>query len=448
MCIAILSEGNVELPSTTVMKRCWRNNSDGAGYAYLTDKDEWHCKKGFKKWRAFKDAFDAEKFEPAHTVIIHFRVGTSGAMLTNNGGCHPDCTHPFPITNDEELLNKHEFITKNIIMHNGVHSRPTGPLSDSQIAVRDIADPLMPYWDDPKIKNMMTKLLDAARDKGNRWFIGNGANFYLLGEWIMDMKTKIWYSNSGYLPYVAPKKTVSTVMTAMQQWAGAGKADPITQMMPGREAHEFCSGGDWDWNKWAVLEKLPLVTVKECKDLIVIDKDGNVEDQIDVLYDATGNVIALVDSEGEVVWDDPLEELVDDRDAYTCGDCGAVQTIGDLIKGKCMFCQGKKGQKCPSCDGVLWEPRDGDLCPWCYDPINMNEEADEETPTCPNCLEKNHLCDSSFDQGDTECLRCGALYLNTVVGIDAIVGWNLDTKHTHDDFMRIVMDKGGEEAAG
>ena len=81
MCIAILKEHGAKLPSNRVMKRCWRNNNDGAGYAYLTVDNQWKVKKGFKKWADFRDSFTAEKFKDEHTVVIHFRVGTSGKKV-------------------------------------------------------------------------------------------------------------------------------------------------------------------------------------------------------------------------------------------------------------------------------------------------------------------------------------------------------------------------------
>ncbi|GAG07987.1 unnamed protein product, partial [marine sediment metagenome] len=83
MCIAILSEYNVPLPTKEVMKRCYKNNSDGVGYAFLTKDDKWSVKKGLQTWDTFWESWEKENFVPENTVIIHFRVGTSGAKLDN-----------------------------------------------------------------------------------------------------------------------------------------------------------------------------------------------------------------------------------------------------------------------------------------------------------------------------------------------------------------------------
>ena len=50
MCIAILSEHGVEIPTEEVLKRCWNKNPDGAGYAYLNKDNEWTVKKGIRTW--------------------------------------------------------------------------------------------------------------------------------------------------------------------------------------------------------------------------------------------------------------------------------------------------------------------------------------------------------------------------------------------------------------
>jgi len=54
MCIAIISESGVKLPTKKVLKRCFINNPDGAGYGiFLLDSYEWECKKGFMTFKSF-----------------------------------------------------------------------------------------------------------------------------------------------------------------------------------------------------------------------------------------------------------------------------------------------------------------------------------------------------------------------------------------------------------
>ena len=445
MCIAIVSEYGVGLPSNNVMKRCWRSNSDGAGYAYLTTEDEWHVKKGFKKWKDFITAFRAEEFTNECTVIIHFRVGTSGAMP--GGVCSPDCTHPFPISDEEDMLNKHEYTEKNIAMHNGVHSRPKGPLSDSQVAVRDIAAPLIPYFDDPKIRGLCADLLHGIYENNNRWFVANGPLYYFIGDWITDKETSIIYSNDGYRPYIP--KPIERGMSVLSQWMGAiSKSSPGTIFcpLPDMSAFTFSTDGVWDWDKWDKFNKDTEPEVKT-KALVVIDKEGNVDDGITALYDATGNIIGLVDKDGDIIWDDVIVEMVtpegtDLDDGWKCPDCDAIQTVGDLIEGKCMYCRNEHSVKCPECGGSVFHMKDNN-CPWCYTYIK-NSKSEGRSP-CPACTETSWLCASTFDIADSECLRCGCLYDEDIVGPKAIVAWNQDTKKYHEDFLRVIMDEKGDQ---
>jgi predicted nucleic acid-binding Zn ribbon protein len=460
MCIAILKEYGVEMPSNQILKRCWRLNDDGAGYAYLRNDDKWQVKKGFKKWNAFKEAFEAEEFKADHTVVIHFRVGTSGkkGWEGKSWDCHPDCTHPFPISMVDDELNAHEYVAENIAMHNGVHSRPTGDLSDSQLAVRDIIAPLAPYWNEDKnIRDMGTRLLHGIYNNSNRWFMAIGSSYYLIGDW-QKSEDDVWYSNDGYKPVVT--KYNKQGMEALRNYIERSKQhkkEGKLHYLDGQLAYMFHSGGEWDWNKFGDYLAAQAPKPEEGK-VVVFDKDGKVNDDITELYDATGNIIGLVDEDGNIIWDDvTMEKDADDR--IECPKCSALQTQADIDKenGYCMYCGepcdgvdylDDNYVECNECAATLHKDdiKDG-ICPWCYSLIDLSDWVGDNKIICPNCEEKNHLMDSSFDVGDTECLRCGAVFLSTVVGKGGILTWNQDTKQQHDDFLRIVLDKGGEEAA-
>jgi predicted glutamine amidotransferase len=147
MCIAIVSEFGVPLPDEATLKRCWNDNSDGAGYAYLTDKDTWEIKKGFMKWMDFKKSLDAEKFVDENTVVMHFRIGTSGRCPHKAGelGKGEMCTHPFPISNKTDMLESLRIDSSTIVIHNGIVGNGAGFLSDTMIAIRDHISVLWPF---------------------------------------------------------------------------------------------------------------------------------------------------------------------------------------------------------------------------------------------------------------------------------------------------------------
>jgi hypothetical protein len=412
MCIAIISEHGVPLPARNILKRCWKNNHDGAGFAYLTKSGEWSVQKGLQTWKAFIEKFESYNFLPENMVIIHFRVGTSGKK-NPNGTCFSGCTHPFPVADNNDALMEEEYIAKNIVFHNGVHSRPTGDLSDTQLAVRDIVDPLLPYIEDKKIQTLLAELLDSTKKKGSRWCITSGQKFYLFGKWITEKKTGLLYSNEGYKPQTKKweqwqkDKADKRAKAALDAWLlGTGIEKKGTVIQPGREAFEFCAGGHWSWEKW---EKDQWGDKDVQVETVTKDK---VEDpnEITEIFDMEGNVIALVDRHGDILWDE---------------DNGGNQ---------------HEPQKhvCPECTGDFFpeELNDG-FCPWCHTQL-IDNEWEAEDVECPHCGEQKFLIESSFDLGDTECVRCGALFVDTLVGPEAIVGWNETTKADRDIYIKAV----------
>jgi len=428
MCIGIVSECGVPMPDEITLKRCWDGNSDGAGFAYLGDEDVWQVQKGFMKWGAFLKAFQEMEFTNDHTVVIHFRIGTSGRCPSKHGemGKGHKCTHPFPISDNSEELEVTEYVAKQIVIHNGVVGTGLGVLSDTQIAIRDHLSVLWNYVDkDEKIKELLKDLLDCGpRYKGSRWFIADGETYNLWGGWVLDEETKLWYTHDGYKPF----KYVNTgtgVYTREYDWRWVDYDDTktnetsanktiVTSYLPGQRTFEFCSGGTWSWQKWTNR------SIEETKAIEDADKVGSAvdDDTIREVYDATGrNVIALVDGFGNVVWDEllgspadvtVLEEEADDY--FNCMSCGGGRLkLVDLDEGCC-----------PYCNTVL---------------LPSAAISVERTFGCPNCKEKNHLGVTSFDIGDTECYRCGAVFVDTVIGEESIVTWNEDTKRAHEDLI-------------
>jgi len=101
-------------------------------------------------------------------------------------------------------------------------------------------------------------------------------------------------------------------------------------------------------------------------------------------------------------------------------------------------------KECPKCNADLFASdfdEDGD-CPWCGTPIFVNEG--DKLYQCPSCQEENYLIDSTFSSGDSECLRCGALFLDTITGVDSIVGWNMDTATNHSQMIKTMMKEGSQ----
>lgn len=362
---------------------------------------------------AFWQAWQAENFENAHTVVMHFRFGTSGKMVGKN--CDPGCTHPFPISDKEEDLFATDISAANIIMHNGIVGSGDGDYSDTMVSISDHVTTLLPYMkDDPKIQNLLIELLDA-KDKGSRWWMAIGAESTLLGNWWKDKDTGIWYSKEGYLK--DPPKPVYN--HNMYNYGTTMYRSPNTNLTIIKDTvhDKFIKDSLWNWDLW---DEYINNNESNEDDLKVCDDDGITE-----IYNVNGDVVALIDAEGETIWDD------DDNDDNTT-------TKQNII-------EAQRVRNCKDCAAQLFEMDivDGE-CPYCYSilipELVMNNNTHNSDVTCPNCGESNHLMDSTFnDTGDTECLRCGALFLDTVFGANSIVGWNKDTVAERDLLVKAVL---------
>jgi hypothetical protein len=537
MCIAIFSKKGKPLPKKTILKRCFKNNPDGAGYAVFNEEtNEWTVTKGMMTWKAFWNSFNKMQFKNEEIVIIHFRVGTSGKLH------HPDCTHPFPLSNVDADLMVNEYVANNIVMHNGVVGNGFGDLSDTQLAIKKYATPLVPFLKEDGIMDILHEHLKTGN---NRWFLATGGHTHLLGDWVEDKDTGIFYSNNRYLPPVVLPQSKALIPYTGARRGTWGQTWPIkTCIVNCREvAKNFQqTSGDWSWTMWnaaggteiekkdsiELVGKLTMVLADyTCKggkkgcisfvlklgtqrcetDMVTLFTDDNnvstwltakdgkpewlavgstvtvvgVMDRKRVLWataviagetmdakDVNGNVgppdlttifdgenepLALIDEVGNVVWadeweeqktgndDDTVEEDYDDiKDSYE-----RPAEIEALIV--------EKGENyefdCPCCGNLLTlglVTKQGE-CPWCWElliPVEDNikgadgeqgwTEKDVNDFDCPNCGEQNYIIEAVCEAADSECCRCGAMYLDKT---GEIVAWNEHTKADHEKEVNI-----------
>ena len=389
MCIAIISENGVSLPKKTVLKRCFEKNPDGAGYAVLLSTNEWECKKGFMTFKSFWKSFNREQYTNEDTVIIHFRIGTSGKKIEKKNA-HPDCTHPFPITSNEEELMAHSFIAKNIMMHNGVCGSGRGDLSDTMVAIVDYIDPLLPHIEDKKMLNILHKCLGTT----NRWFIAKENNSWMLGDWEEDKETGIFYSNRGYLP--EKKYEPYTYDGRTSHWYNYGtgwkKEDPVIANTGASKAMYYVDG-KWSWEKWGRLNT-PLLAAPQQK------KEGNFKTY--EVFNEKNELTTIIDADGSVVWEKDKDDDVVDFDCPYCTNSINFEVLSD--EGECPFCY----------EQVWHVINDAD---YIYENATLKDDL---TYKCPNCGEEDYLIEPLHNIGDTECCKCGAIFNDNS---DAIIGW-------------------------
>jgi len=191
MCIICVKQAGVKLPKDKTIRAMFENNSNGAGFAYKTEKDDTvKIEKGFFEVKAFIDAVRS-KVRREYSAVLHFRLATSGA--TDAGNCHP-----FPVLRDVETMRQTSAIVEIAAAHNGVFSMPTDKLySDTQLW---IASRLA---DDSIVKNLhrsaVQHLLQDSLGTSKLAIIAKSMkNVLMFGAFEHDKKSGLYYSNTGY----------------------------------------------------------------------------------------------------------------------------------------------------------------------------------------------------------------------------------------------------------
>lgn len=474
MCIAIFSEYGAAIPSKAVMERGWDLNRDGAGYAYLTERGTWYVRKGFMTWNKFYESFSAQEFKKEHTVLVHFRAGTSGPR--KDGQYHPGCTHPFPSSDSVEDLMALEYESESIVCHNGVVGKGTTKLSDTQEFVAKYVAPLYPLIEDQRIRTILHEVLDAGNfGQGSRWFLSLGDNYYLLGGWVKDKDTGIWYSKNQYTAAhyqeqlrkrkeaAEKKKTATTTSTY------STKKGLVISYLPKVKFESILTNTkqvSWEEVK-KIVDKKEVKEVKNTTTTLEVDKKGNVENflkegEIIEIYNVNNGLIGIVDNHGNVVWEDedvsttPFTTTTTKRKEQEdyqrkCTHCGLYLRESELISGGCPTCgamtaiilydtddedevQGVDISKCPECAAELTGFMMNDnVCPWCYADITEKVE-------CPYCHEDRLYMNIDSNNGAThECLNCGARWINDIAGIDGVVDVNTYKREEYNSRMQRAM---------
>ena len=115
MCIAIVKPSGSPLPKREILKICFKNNPDGAGFAYNRNGKN-YIHKGYFTFADFYNALTKCRIKKEESALIHFRVAT-------HGNIDKQTCHPFLITgcfNDMKLTHIRTY--GNVMIHNGMLS--------------------------------------------------------------------------------------------------------------------------------------------------------------------------------------------------------------------------------------------------------------------------------------------------------------------------------------
>ncbi len=114
MCLIIIKPPDIDFPEEPLLKYSFLLNPDGIGIAFDYN-NQVHIHKGYMKFANFlKDYNQIIEDTPDlkhHTMIIHFRRASRGKVK-------PELTHPFPISNNMEVLTKTCLTTDFAVFHN------------------------------------------------------------------------------------------------------------------------------------------------------------------------------------------------------------------------------------------------------------------------------------------------------------------------------------------
>jgi hypothetical protein len=379
MCIAIYKDAKAAPVRRKIFQTCFANNPDGAGYAWWDRKKKlWIVRKGFMSFGAFWKSFNDHGFQKKDTYICHFRIGTSG----NRRG--PDCTHPFPVVGDCEVMRETEFESPSIVVHNGVHGPGEGTISDTMLAVRKIIWPMYPLLNDKERgDDILAIMAEALKVNSSRWLITEGFEVTLIGDWKKDEESGVRFSNEGWkAPRYSTTPTrarqpaagsqtrssstsTDTVGDFIRCWSEVHKDKYITEKGGLTKVTQF------NWMAWnadydAATQGMDVVEAefeRKAAEAAAPSDDTMVSPNLTCAYSDTPiTVQGLVDSNGDVDWEGTYDAA---SDLLICPNCKEDKYLQDPEQYYTTESESAKAHIsdsiCLKC-GCLFNDDDGTIC--------------------------------------------------------------------------------------
>ena len=357
MCVIAYKPYDAPNFTKDILEACWEANSDGAGYAwYEPDTKLWEVRKGFMTFKKFWKSYNSNNFDK-HTVVAHFRIGTSG--LKDGGN-----THPFPLIEDMEQMRQTSFAAKTILFHNGIVGKGDGDYSDTMVYIRDYLAPIssllgvhprMPEIYQEIMSKNASRFILCHEDKLWRY----GTTWHKEQEWFFSNLTFQRKTSTYFAGYTAHNKYTVVNPPKNDNWKfyQNGYANEYGRMVNGK------------WMQWAFNEDgTPATTTNFTAAADTRNEDGTIdfakskkkkrkgkreasdkeEHSPKNAETGKGSLFCVVGEDGEVEW-------------------------------------GEKSKKYFASRGVHYL-------------------------ICPECYEDKFIDNYEGDTGDTICNRCGAIF--------------------------------------
>lgn len=196
MCIIVVKNKGVKMPSKETLKICFENNPDGAGFMFNFN-NRVYISKGYMTFDDFESAInkvDKKVNLEKCGLVMHFRISTQG-------GVNKKLCHPYPLSDNMKHLKK-LFCKCNIgIAHNGIidltssYYKKNIDHNDTMEFITDYLSLIIRnknYYKDEKTLLLIERLC------GSRLAIlDTDAHIELIGEgW--NENQGIWYSNTSW----------------------------------------------------------------------------------------------------------------------------------------------------------------------------------------------------------------------------------------------------------
>ena len=191
MCIICVSKSGVRQPTVTELNTMFRNNPDGAGYM-VARHGMVSISKGYMDFGEFLNAVRREHFTERDSVVYHFRISTQA-------GVNPEMTHPFPLSNRLERMEKLDTTCRIGVAHNGVIRLTADPdnhrYSDTALFITQYLRVLIQRREDLRDRRILDTVWNLAQSK---FAIMDGGGYVAtVGEFLNQ--DGLLFSNASYM---------------------------------------------------------------------------------------------------------------------------------------------------------------------------------------------------------------------------------------------------------
>ena len=191
MCIICVSKSGVRQPTVTELNTMFRNNPDGAGYM-VARHGMVSISKGYMDFGEFLNAVRREHFTERDSVVYHFRISTQA-------GVNPEMTHPFPLSNRLERMEKLDTTCRIGVAHNGVIRLTADPdnrrYSDTALFITQYLRVLIQRREDLRDRRVLDTVWNLAQSKFD--IMDGGGYVATVGEFLNQ--DGLLFSNASYM---------------------------------------------------------------------------------------------------------------------------------------------------------------------------------------------------------------------------------------------------------